>query len=249
MLRKKESGSSQPCIPPACPIGGSRPWSSACWQSCLTSRGSKKSRERHPGWEAEGWCAPHKGIEKGLLWGTKKQRRPSREMLILGGDKSPRIQPSHPQGNSPKPGRFLGPLLGGAMPLLAGALLGKQRWLSTTLGRWGLVTSFSFPFLFAVYSQLDFDPLVTVIWEMHSWGGDDSRLTSQECLHFIKTAWGAQHQHGEQTADSEMSSMHQGDLRGRSSPSYNLQIAVCGAFLPLDWPWSQALGLLKSCWS
>lgn len=177
MFRKKESDSSEPCIPLAYPLCGFHHCGSACWQNQFTSKESlkKNSRDRCPECE-DGNIAKNRGLmctlqmfQKNAALGVQRSRWGlPREMLILWDDESfPTIYHPCPQAKSLKPGRFhfFSPWSGQFNS--AGVLLQQPSWLGTfciPFGHWGLVTTLSTLLLFCCLLSPQLWPLVTEIF-------------------------------------------------------------------------------------
>lgn len=134
-------------------------------------------------------------------------------MLILRGDES--VFTSNqltPRATVQSQADSIAPLLGRAVPLLAGVLPRKQSWLSTLLVTGALSPLSALLLPFAVYSHPDFDPLVTELPDKCIPGKGKYANQARNVCNFLKASWGAQFQPREQIAEAEISSVHQGDV-------------------------------------
>lgn len=130
-------------------------------------------------------------------------------MLILRGDES--VFTSNqltPRATVQSQADSIAPLLGGAVPLLAGVLPRKQSWLSTLLVTGALSPLSALLLPFAVYSHPDIDPLVTELPDKCIPGKGKYANQARNVCNFLKASWGAQFQPREQIAEAEISSVH-----------------------------------------
>lgn len=165
MLRKKKSGSSQPCIQQACPL--------LSLEFCVLAKSFDIQSLRKVERDIQGVMMesvdksrvdvhPMRVLKEKKAASRYKEAERAFWGNILGGDRSVLVS-NHPAPRATVQSQAdsSAPLLSGAIPLLAGSFPSKISWVIILLVPGVLSPLSALLLLFAVYFHSDFDPLVT----------------------------------------------------------------------------------------